>query len=173
MNGDREAPALMNRPYRVLMRALMHLLVALSIALVVIVFCNVVGRYAFNYSLAWAEEASRFLLIWVTFLGSVLANENFEHMNLDILVQWLGGNRGRAIQLAAQIVILVVLAFLIRGGGIATIESISWKSPALEIPYGYVYAIVPFCCGVMFYQTVLRLAQIAKAMRENRGTAPR
>ncbi len=158
-------------PYRQLMRAMRWLLVALSIFLIVIVFCNVVGRYVFNYSLAWAEEAARFLFIWVSFIGAVLANENYEHMNLDILVQWLGGNRGRAIQVIAQVIILVVLALLIRGGAIATIESIAWKSPALEVSYGHIYAIVPFSCGVMFYQTLVRLFLIGKAMRKAPGAS--
>ena len=161
-----------SRPYRQLMRALRWLLVVLSVFLIVIVFCNVVGRYVFNYSLAWAEEASRFLFIWVTFIGSVLANEKYEHMNLDLLVQWLKGNKSRGVQLCAQVVILVVLALLNRGGLIATIESISWKSPALEVPYGYIYAIVPFCCSVMFYQTLVRMFMIGKAMREAARKAP-
>jgi len=150
------------RPYRLVMALLKFVLVALSIFLIVIVFGNVVGRYAFNYSLAWAEEASRFIFIWVIFIGSVLANEKYEHMNLDILVQWLEGNRGRIVQIVAQLVILVVLALIIRGGWIATAESMGWTSPAMEISYGLVYSIVPFSCIVMFYQTLSRIVLVAK-----------
>ena len=154
------------RPYRLVMALLGYLLVALSIFLIVIVFANVVGRYVFNYSLAWAEEASRFIFIWVIFIGSVLANEKYEHMNLDILVQWLDGNKGRIVQIIAQLVILVVLAMVIRGGAIATVESIAWTSPAMEVSYGMVYSIVPFSCIVMFYQTLSRIILIGKEIRK-------
>jgi TRAP-type transport system small permease protein len=156
------------RPYRLLMLALRALLVALSIFLIVIVFANVVGRYVFNYSLAWAEEASRFIFIWVIFIGSVLANEKYEHMNLDILIQWLKADRGRIVQIIAQVIILVVLAMVIRGGWIATVENLSWTSPAMEISYGLVYSIVPFTCIIMCYQTFIRIVLIGQEIARNK-----
>lgn len=153
------------RVYQYLMLLLKSVLVVLSSFLIIIVFGNVVGRYAFNYSLAWAEEASRFLFIWTVFIGAVLTNEKYEHMHLDILVQWLPGKAGRLVQLAAYVVMLLVLGILIRGGLIATLESRSWESPALEIPYGLVYSIVPFCCAVMFYQTLVGMLQTLRQLR--------
>ena len=38
-----------------------------------IVFMNVIFRYFLNATLAWYEEVPRFLLIWIVFLGAVLA----------------------------------------------------------------------------------------------------
>lgn len=156
-----------SRPYRLLMRALRAVLVALSIFLVVIVFANVVGRYAFNYSLAWAEEASRFIFIWAIFIGSTLANEKYEHMNLDILVQWLAGDKRRIVQILAQLIVLVVLALVFHGGWIATVDNLSWTSPAMEISYGFVYSIVPFTCAIMAYQTLSRIVLIGKEFAED------
>jgi TRAP-type C4-dicarboxylate transport system permease small subunit len=153
------------RVYRYLMLLLKSVLVVLSSVLVLIVFGNVVGRYVFNYSLAWAEEASRFLFIWTVFIGAVLINEKYEHMHLDILIQWLPGKPGRLMQLLAYVVMLLVFGILIRGGMIATLESLSWESPALEIPYGLVYSIVPFSCTVMFYQTLVGMVQTLREPR--------
>jgi TRAP-type C4-dicarboxylate transport system permease small subunit len=153
------------RVYRYLMLVLKSVLVVLSSVLVLIVFGNVVGRYVFNYSLAWAEEASRFLFIWTVFIGAVLTNEKYEHMHLDMLVQWLPGKPGRMMQLLAYAVMLFVFGILIRGGVIATLDSLSWESPALEIPYGLVYSIVPFCCAVMFYQTLVWAFQTLRELR--------
>ncbi len=153
------------RGYEYLMLILKSVLVVLSGFLVIIVFGNVVGRYAFNYSLAWAEEASRFLFIWTAFIGAVLTNEKYEHMHLDIFVQWFPGKPGRLMQLLAYLVMLLVLGLLIRGGLIATVDSLSWESPALEIPYGLVYSIVPFCCIVMFYQTLVGLFHTLQELR--------
>ena len=153
------------RVYQYLLLLLKSVLVVLSSFLIIIVFGNVVGRYGFNYSLAWAEEASRFLFIWTVFIAAVLTNENYEHMHLDILVQWLPGKPGRLMQLLAHVVMLLVLGLLIRGGVIITIDSLSWESPALEIPYGWVFSIVPFCCAVMFYQTLVRMFRILQQLR--------
>jgi TRAP-type C4-dicarboxylate transport system permease small subunit len=48
-------------------------------------FFSVVGRYVFDYSLIWTEEASRYLLIYMVLIAaSFLANTN-EHMRLDVI----------------------------------------------------------------------------------------
>jgi TRAP-type transport system small permease protein len=96
------------RAYRYLMLVLRSVLVAMSSFLIVIVFGNVVGRYVFNYSLAWSEEASRFLFLWTALIAAVLTNEKYEHMHLDILIRWLPGRPGRVMQLLAYVVMLLV-----------------------------------------------------------------
>src|SRR5438046_9885698 len=42
-------------------------------AMVVLVFTNVVMRYLFNSGIATSEELSRWLLVWLTFLGAIVA----------------------------------------------------------------------------------------------------
>ncbi len=154
-----------------MMMLLQFLLVVMSGFLIIIVFGNVVGRYGFNYSLAWAEEASRFLFIWTAFIGAVLTHEKYEHMHLDILVQSLPVGVSRWIQIVADAVILIVFGFLIRGGVIITVDSLSWESPALEISYGLVYSIVPVCCAVMLYQTLVSMYRTVQQVRTHAGAA--
>ena len=49
-------------------------LIALFLAvMVVMVFGNVVLRYAFNSGIAVSEELSRWLFVWMTFLGAIVA----------------------------------------------------------------------------------------------------
>ena len=46
--------------------------IALGLAImVVLVFGNVVLRYAFNSGITVSEEVSRWLFVWVTFLGAI------------------------------------------------------------------------------------------------------
>ena len=45
-------------------------LIVLLAAMSVIIFVNVVLRYLTNQSLEWAEEVSRHMMIWLTFLGA-------------------------------------------------------------------------------------------------------
>ncbi|HUZ17249.1 MAG TPA: TRAP transporter small permease [Spirochaetia bacterium] len=156
--------------YRLMLEVLKYLLVILTLALVVIVFGNVVGRYLFNYSWPWADEASRFLFIWVILIGAVLTNEKYEHMNLDILVRWLPSMSGRILQITSQAVIVAVLAIIVRGGITATVGNLTFDSPALGVPYGLVYMIVPICCTIMIVQTIARMIRITRELvAENRA----
>ena len=62
--------------------------VALMI-MVVLVFGNVVLRYGFNSSITVSEEVSRWLFVWVTFMGAVVALREHTHLGTDVLVSRL------------------------------------------------------------------------------------
>src|ERR1051325_6153230 len=58
-------------------------------AMVVLVFTNVVLRYIFNSGIATSEELSRWLLVWLTFLGAIVALREHAHLGVDTLVRAL------------------------------------------------------------------------------------
>ena len=70
-------------------------------------------------------------------------------MNLDIVVKFASGKLRSSVITISQIVALIVLLIIFHGGMIATFENLTWLSPALEIPYGYVYSIIPFASLLM------------------------
>ena len=55
--------------------------------MVVLVFGNVVLRYGFNSGIAVSEEVSRYLFIWLTFIGAVIAVHEHAHLGVDTLAQ--------------------------------------------------------------------------------------
>ena len=62
--------------------------------MVVLVFGNVVLRYAFNSGITVSEELSRWLFVWLTFLGAIVALREHGHLGTEVLVSRLGP-RGR------------------------------------------------------------------------------
>ena len=59
-------------------------------AIVLVVFVNVVMRYALNTGLTWSEEVAVNLFVWVIFLGAVLAGLEGLHIKVDLLTSRLG-----------------------------------------------------------------------------------
>ena len=57
------------------------LLAAALAIMVVLVFGNVVLRYGFNSGITTSEELSRWLFVWVTFLGAVVALNERTHLS--------------------------------------------------------------------------------------------
>ena len=67
---------------------LLKVLIALFLAImVVLVFGNVVLRYAFNSGITVSEEVSRWLFVWLTFLGAIVAMREHGHLGVDIARQ--------------------------------------------------------------------------------------
>jgi len=70
-------------------RVLEFLVVLCLFAMVVMVFGNVVMRYAFNSGIVISEEMSRYAFIWLTYLGAMIAMREKGHLGVDTLVRKL------------------------------------------------------------------------------------
>jgi TRAP-type C4-dicarboxylate transport system permease small subunit len=66
-----------------------HLLVLGMSIMGLMVLGNVILRYGFNSGLSISEEVSRFIFVWLTFLGSIIALKEGVHLGVDTLVRRL------------------------------------------------------------------------------------
>jgi TRAP-type C4-dicarboxylate transport system permease small subunit len=65
------------------------LVVACMLAMVVMVFGNVVLRYGFNSGITVSDEMSRYCFIWLTYIGAMIAMREKGHLGVDTLVKHL------------------------------------------------------------------------------------
>ena len=84
--------------------------------MVVMVFGNVVLRYAFNSGITVSEELSRWLFVWLTFLGAIVAIKEHGHLGTDMLVGAPVGARARrpAWSIGHLLMLYVHLAAVLR-----------------------------------------------------------
>ena len=72
------------------------LVVACMVAMVVMVFGNVVLRYGFNSGITVSDEMSRYCFIWLTYIGAMVAMRDGSHLGVDTLIKKLS-LRGKKI----------------------------------------------------------------------------
>ena len=94
------------------------LIVALLVSMVVMVFGNVVLRYAFNSGITVSEELSRWAFVWMTFLGAIVALKERGHLGTDLLIGRLG-RRGKQVCLALAETLMLYCCWLIFAGSLA------------------------------------------------------
>jgi TRAP-type C4-dicarboxylate transport system permease small subunit len=95
--------------------AIEAVLAFLLVAMVVMVFGNVVLRYAFNSGISVSEEMSRFCFVWLTFIGAIVAMRDGTHLGMDNFVSRLS-RRGKLVCLTiCQGLILMCCAMLFWG----------------------------------------------------------
>nr|WP_319490030.1 TRAP transporter small permease [uncultured Caproiciproducens sp.] len=140
----------------VTMRAFEMLLAILGTMMVTVVVGNVFCRYLLHTTIPWAEELARFSFIWVTFIGTVLANDKTEHMQLDFIVNAFPKKISKFLSLIALLVVMVLLGFLIRGGIQYTMTQWDWMTSALHARAGLVYSIAPISMLIMEFQFIAR-----------------
>ncbi|MGE0097334.1 MAG: TRAP transporter small permease [Hydrogenophaga sp.] len=121
-------------------RALSWLMVASLVLMVVMVFGNVVMRYGFNSGITLSEELSRWLFVWMTFLGAVVALHERAHLGTDSLVARLPV-AGQKVCLALSLVLMLLVCWLVFQGAWEQVK-INWESTSavMETSMAYFYA---------------------------------
>ncbi|MGB6118953.1 MAG: TRAP transporter small permease [Mesorhizobium sp.] len=120
-------------------RALKVLVVTLLALMVALVFGNVLLRYAFNSGITISEELSRWLFVWLTFLGSIYALREHQHLGTDFMVSRLGP-RGRFICLLAGHVLMLWVCWLLFAGSLEQTRlnwNVSAPSTGLSVAWFY------------------------------------
>ena len=125
---------------------LLELLIALCLAvMVVMVFGNVVLRYVFNSGIAVSEELSRWLFVWMTFIGAIVALKEHGHLGTDMLVSRLPRLGKRVCLVASQLLMLWVTWLLLKGSWAQVLINRDVEAPVTGAPMAVVYM-----AGVVF-----------------------
>ena len=132
-----------------LVRLLEYICTALYILMTLLLFTQVVLRYIFAQSLFWAEEASRFSMVWLIFLGAVIAACQGAHTRIGFFVELLPGVPRRFVEGCAMLLCAVTCGAIAWYGITIVKVAMLATSPAMGLPLGYVFGSVPLCCAVM------------------------
>jgi len=108
-------------------------------AMVVLVFGNVVLRYAFNQGITSSEELSRVFFIWLTFLGAVVAMREHGHLGVDSLIKRLPPAGAKLAVLAGQGLMLLATALMVSGSWTQTLINLPASMPATGLSMGFFY----------------------------------
>lgn len=108
--------------------------------MVVLVFGNVVLRYAFNSGITMSEEVSRLLFLYATFLGAIVAIREHLHIGVDTLVKRLPAAGKKACLVASQLLILFACALFFQGSWAQTVINLPVKMPVTGISMAVMYA---------------------------------
>ena len=122
---------------------------ALFILMTLLLFTQVILRYVFAASLFWAEELARFSMVWLVFLGAVMAACLGEHTRIGFFVDLLPAVSRRFVEGGVTLVCAAAAGTIAWYGLTVVRLGMMSKSPAMGLPLGYVYCAVPLCCGMM------------------------
>jgi TRAP-type C4-dicarboxylate transport system permease small subunit len=121
---------------------------ALLAAMASLVFANVVGRYLFGLSFAWAEEVARYLMIWCALLAGGLALREGAHIAVEQLPDALPRRAAMALRGFVALLVAAFLALLVWLGLEYADFARMQRTPVLRLSMGLVYLAVPVGCAL-------------------------
>ena len=133
------------------------------------VLAQVVARYVFNRPLTWSEELARYLFIWCSFLGWVIASRRNGHLAMTFVVERLPVPAQRAIAVAVQFATLF-FAWLLGSRGWLLVRN-NWDVENVAVPFnlGVVYLIEPIAAMAI---ALYAAGNLVAALRDIFGVAP-
>lgn len=136
-------------------------LMVLSLALMVLlVFINVVMRYAFNSGITESEELSRWLFVWMTFMGAIVALRERAHLGTDTLVARLSV-RGKKVCLGlGHLAMLYICWLMFKGSWDQALINLGTTSAVMEASMAIFYSSGVVCAllgGLILVHDFMRL----------------
>ena len=122
----------------------------------IIAFAAVFFRFILSDPLPWSEEAARYMMVWVTFLGAGYAMGKGRHIGVTLFVEKLPEQVRRKVTFAAEIIIMLFLASVTVQGINLMISLRTQTSPAMDLPMILPYLAIPVGAVYMFLH-LLRL----------------
>lgn len=129
----------MTRFFDITCKAIEYLIAACMACMVVLVFGNVTLRYGFNSGITLSEELSRWLFVWMTFLGAIVALRSHEHLGTDMLVGRLGPAGKKICMGLSQLLMLFVCWLLLKGAYQQAVINWTSTSAVMEVSLSWVY----------------------------------
>lgn len=128
-------------------RLLTALMVAALAMMVVLVFANVVLRYVFNSGITLSEELSRWLFVWLTFMGAIVAMHEGAHLGTDMLVSRMSV-RGKKACLVLGHVLMLYICWMLFKGSLDQVK-INWDSTSavMEVSQAFFYSSGVVCAA--------------------------
>jgi len=136
------------------------LFLAVSLALIA-ALANVILRKTTDISLYWSDEVVRKVIFFTTFVGASAALRRRSLIRIDALPQMFPGFR-RFLNLLSHWLVLGFSVAMIWLGTQLTLTVYAdeyARTPTLQIPEWYFYAVFPLIGGMMFLRTLMLMVE--------------
>lgn len=114
-------------------------------AAVLLLFVNVVLRYIFGYAIPWAEEVTRYTLLWTVFVGAGVIAREGAHVSMEAFYNiWPGKIKRTGFLLINLFCIFTLSVIFYLGIGIVKMVAETGQiSEAAAIPMWLIYGAFP------------------------------
>jgi TRAP-type C4-dicarboxylate transport system permease small subunit len=128
------------------------ILIVLMAGIVVDVTWQVFTRFVLRNPSDFTEELAGFLLIWIGLLGASYTYYRKAHLGIDTITARFTGAKKKTAEIGISGAVILFALFILVIGGIRLVDitfRLKQISPAMGIPMGYIYLVLPVT-GILF-----------------------
>ncbi|MDO4621441.1 MAG: TRAP transporter small permease [Eubacteriales bacterium] len=128
-------------------------------AILIVITVQIVMRNIVGHGLNWAEEVTRYLHVWVTYIGLSYATRMNSHIQIDVFRQRLPEKVQKVIMVIIQLILLALFVALFVGSlqvciKVATLNN---RAESMNVSQNWMYISAPLglgFCIIRLFQTL-------------------
>ena len=121
----------------------------LLVAMLAAIGTQVIARFIIGAPTVWAEELARYLLVWITMLGSAALLEKNQHITIDILITSVPVRVRTVLMWLRDAITLAVCGLLVHYGWLLVSIGGRQTSTGLGIKMSLPYLAIPVGAALM------------------------
>ena len=144
--------------------------VGLLAGLTLVVCLGVFFRYVLNASLVWYDEFASYLLVWLTFFGTVVAAYHRRHIGFELVVDKLAPSTRRVVDFIGETAVLGFQFVLLYYGWILTQKM--GDETAISLPWvkvSWITSVLPITGGILLLISATRMVGILSGRTNQQG----
>ena len=130
-----------------------YICLVMLFAMVILTGAQIVCRVFFE-ALSWSEELARYLLVWSSIVGASCVYRRAGHISVSVIQDLMPPTVRKIMKILVHIICCVFFAMMIYFGFIYMGKMSAQLSPAMRLPMGYMYAVIPVGGILLFLQAV-------------------
>ena len=142
-------------------------LIAMFMAMVGIIFFQVIMRYVFNNSLSWSEELGKFLFVWLSWLGISIGHRRKEHIKITLLVDKLPYKLKKLAEAITELILIVVCGITMYYGVVMINIQVNVPYAGIKISTAWGYLSLVLGCGIFIIRAVSFFLEAVKCILKN------
>lgn len=135
----------------------------------IIVMTQIVTRYLFGYSISWAEEISKMLMVWGALLVAAVIEYEDRHLRVSFLLFRLNDKVHVIVKMVFQVIIAGFALLLLITGIIYTMDNANVLLPASGLTRFWLYLPMPICGALIFFHSI---TLFIKGIYQYKGEVP-
>ncbi len=151
---------------KILDKILSTLCILLFGGLVVLVTWQVFTRFVLNNPSTFSEELAKYCFVWLVVFGASFVFGENGHMRIEFIQNSMPNKLRMAMQIFIEISIILFSALVLISGGLTTTK-IAWTqmSAALNVPVGYLYAVMPISGFFIIFYSLYNIYVVIKTKK--------
>ncbi|MBW1699258.1 MAG: TRAP transporter small permease [Deltaproteobacteria bacterium] len=124
-----------------------------TVLIILTLSAGVISRYVFDKPFFWTDEVARILLLWSVFIGAAMGfrkGASTVHIGLDYFVSLFPEKLQKPAVIFRWIVNLFFCMLMFVIGTMFFIQTITFRTAALDISKGYIYICLPIFAIMTF-----------------------